>query len=419
MREQRTRARRRARRGTILTVSMLATFAFVAAVFAGTAAALPTALCKASEEVCHEGHTYPAGTELEATSTDFKIETEIGTYSCSEAVARFTTTDSAGEPLVADVNDFYLTGCKAPLYKDCKVTTTAFGELNVADPYGGDSALGEFTDVSWNWYCSNPPYFPESNLGLWDGSGLQAEMEGGSPASFHFEKHPIHCFEGKGTLCPGSGWLTAHFTIKTPQPLHFAEGGEGLKEEGGEETSLCETNETYCAEENRYPSDTAVKASLAKPLAINNSLAAIKCSSMSLEAKTTAKLEAPLPASIVSWGGFGGCGTNKTMDNCTLTVTEAAAGASLQTTGSGQGTLTLGSKTPLKFHAVCTKVLGFIKVDCEFVLESHATLAGGSPASIAANDPLKMIEGGGFCPEKPSFEATYTVNAPNPVYVSN
>jgi len=232
MREQQTRARRRARRGTILTVSLLATFAFVAAALAGTAVANPTALCKVEIESpggwCSEGDTYTAGTELEATSENIKIESDAAglTYSCDKATARFTTTNSAGEPLPTDLTEFSLSGCKiSGVSKTCTVSTSNLGELNITDLYGEDRALGDITSVSWTWTCKVGKLPGEFELGTWNGAGLEPAMKGGSPASFNWEKQPLTC---AGDPCEGYGKLTANFVIKTPQPLHFGYGAKGL-----------------------------------------------------------------------------------------------------------------------------------------------------------------------------------------------
>jgi hypothetical protein len=46
------------------------------------------------------------------------------------------------------------------------------------------------------------------------------------------------------------------------------------------------------------------------------------------------------------------------------------------------------------------------------------TLKGGSPATISINTIVKKVGGGGLCPAETRWTASYTVNEPNPLYVS-
>ena len=177
-------------------------------------------------------------------------------------------------------------------------------------------------------------------------------------------------------------------------------------------TVLCKENTTTCAAESIYPSGTTLKASLAvgNKLKIIAGGLTVQCTKSAISGKTTAEKGAPLPAEISSLtvGSCTGCKSGEAKN--------LSYSAAFERTSGGNGTVTIasgGKGTPAISWSNCM----IFNVPCTYSLP-NASLEGGNPASLKATGTVVWMEGSGLCPKEGTFEATYEVTSPKPVYAS-
>lgn len=168
-------------------------------------------------------------------------------------------------------------------------------------------------------------------------------------------------------------------------------------------TVLC--NESPC--EEGYGAGTVIEASLSSgtEAAFNIGFTTAKCT----ESQLNDKVENPGSESEAVSGpittlSFGGCScTVSTLKNGSLEVSY---------TSGGNGTL-IGKSSEVKM--VCSGI------SCTYGTASTGTtlgkVFGGSPATLAVEALLPKVGGSFLCPSTATFSASYTVSAPNPLFV--
>jgi len=181
-------------------------------------------------------------------------------------------------------------------------------------------------------------------------------------------------------------------------------------------TVLCKSSGSNCASGNEYASGTSLKASSTNMKIAAGSLGSLTCSEASLEGKTKAASGEPLPAEVTAWT-FSGCVRHKLLggtESCTTTTEHLPYSASIAYAESyNNGTMSFtGSGGEAGWYILCGSGAN---INCTFGFSS-ASVEGGNPAHLSFNQSLK--KSGSNCPSEANLTATYTVNSPQPAYVS-
>jgi hypothetical protein len=175
-------------------------------------------------------------------------------------------------------------------------------------------------------------------------------------------------------------------------------------------TALCKsgTDSPYCKSEDRYPANTALKAS-SSGFTMASDLGGVTCSESALEAETSAESGEPLPIALSAWT-FGGCKYENGSSCSKVTMLNMPSTASLTRTTSWNGTLTLGNGSEEGQPRVRIVCSGY--VNCSWALPS-LSFEAGNPAHLTIPGVLMSESGSGvICPESVSFSGTYTLNSP-------
>jgi len=173
-------------------------------------------------------------------------------------------------------------------------------------------------------------------------------------------------------------------------------------------TVLCKENNTECTKAGKtYGAMTAFKATVDKALVFKFDLGGGVTYSYTC---TTSTME----GEITNAGGAGNVLINLetfTLTNCTCpetTVLNAPSLAVAFVPGTMNGELTsAGMNVTFKCMGHCRYGDGVI-----------GTLTGGAMGTIDLAGSLKRLEGGAFCPASASWSGSYTVTAPEPVWVA-
>jgi hypothetical protein len=166
-----------------------------------------------------------------------------------------------------------------------------------------------------------------------------------------------------------------------------------------------------CAPEDRYPANTALKAS-SSSLTIENNLSDVTCSGSTIEGQTTAASGAPLGASISSWA-LSGCKSGAA--SCTTTKTRNLPyTASIEASGAGNGTIAVEDSVGIGWRLACGTA-----IDCEFLVNAlDLEAGGGSPATLKTTDTA-LSRTGIHCPSTATLKAgsSHEVSTPKPLFV--
>jgi hypothetical protein len=101
---------------------------------------------------------------------------------------------------------------------------------------------------------------------------------------------------------------------------------------------------------------------------------------------------------------------------CNVKAVNLNYSATATATGSGNGTLTIAQGTGPGAPGA-TVECGFL-INCTFTsTDLILDVSGGGPAIIHAKEE-PLARSGGFCPEVATWDATYQVTAPNPLYLT-
>ncbi len=176
-------------------------------------------------------------------------------------------------------------------------------------------------------------------------------------------------------------------------------------------TALCKANETPCATGNLYPSGTVIKGVTAaggKALLTTKASGTLQCDS-SFEAHTTATTANPLPVDItaLTW-------TNCDLGSpCTVTSVNLPYSADLTDTSPPPADLTITG------NPGATIVCGAI-INCTYTASSPVLKVTGGEAGVAkaVAEKVALTGVGKACPNS-TWDATYFLTSPNPVWVSS
>ncbi len=172
--------------------------------------------------------------------------------------------------------------------------------------------------------------------------------------------------------------------------------------------TLCEANEEPCLGAKTYEPFSTIEAKLKikTEAKLSMGLFTVNCKESSIKGITREESGQPLMGDLESLS-FAGCSTCSSIDALKLPWE-----ASIEATGSGNGTITA------KNMAVLLKNCTAFKVTCEAKAAAVTLdIVGGASAElIAKEEPLEQPETS-VCGEKASFTATYVISKPAPLFV--
>jgi hypothetical protein len=163
----------------------------------------------------YASHTAFAASLAPETTAD--IETNIGTFKCSESSFSGETTAESGEPLAATIGSMTLGSCKLGTFT-CEETfehrpySTTFAWSNPNHAVMAIHGLSIFTNCGASG--------PKCEL---TASEAPFQMTGGSPATLEISGQKLEPHEPPGGgLCFSAVTFTAHYRITSPSPLYPA-----------------------------------------------------------------------------------------------------------------------------------------------------------------------------------------------------
>jgi hypothetical protein len=356
----------------------------------GIGAAEATVLCKAAGNPCTS--VYKKGTTFKLVGGTTKLSAGYATVVCEGSTAEGTI-DSAGSQatsVVVKYSNRSFSGCygESGTFKGFTIHKPGSAVIH----WKAGSSDGTFTDVEteithWIDAISCTYGTPTStDLGT---------LKGGETATLTTEAS-ITRIAG-GFLCANPAKQTTIYEVSTPKPLFVAEKGTPA-------TVLCKTASSPCSG-GTYGAETSLEAGLkAGTWLIHAGFASIKCE----ESKLALNVQSPGGSSegervtgTIGSSYFGKCnGTVNVLSNGTFTTTWSSGNS--------------GTVSPKNFE-VTVATAG---TSCTYALPA-ATLTGGSPAVLKWNAGATRTVGGFLCANPASVTAEYTVESPNPLYVSN
>ncbi len=183
----------------------------------------------------------------------------------------------------------------------------------------------------------------------------------------------------------------------------------GVGSASAHSTALCKTNELPC--KSPLPSGTAITGALESGTTakLKSSIGTVECKKSPTSGKTTSGLATSVSGSITALK-FEECKLGET--SCTVTTEGLPYAASvLVIPGTMNGEFTV--KNPS-----ATVKCGAL-INCTFGFESvNLTVDGGAPAKLLAKEERLTLEKGFICPGESFWTATYTITAPNPLFIS-
>jgi hypothetical protein len=183
-------------------------------------------------------------------------------------------------------------------------------------------------------------------------------------------------------------------------------------------TRLCKTSAGSGTCASTYASGTSISASSSEWI-LKTSLGSVKCKKATLNAKTTSAGGGAgvAVAATIEGQTFTECKLGST--NCTVTAVHLNYTAAFAWTSGNNGSFIVGTGTGGEpgVYVVCGSI-----IDCTFVNEAvQLDLDGGAPALVLGKEEILDLQAGGFfCPPSTAaWTATFTVAAPNPLFISN
>jgi hypothetical protein len=176
-------------------------------------------------------------------------------------------------------------------------------------------------------------------------------------------------------------------------------------------TVLCKNNESTSSCNENYPSGTEFKSSLSTgtKTILKTEFKTVECSKSTVSGKTetggsaTETVKGPLEALT-----FEEC-------NCEVKVLKKGTLEIHWISGGTNGTVT---ETGAEVTVNCSTIFG--NVHCIYVTENTdlGTLTGGNPASLDVNASIPRLTTNALCTPTATWEASYEVTAPKPLYVT-
>lgn len=387
----------------LIGLAALAALALAASLGSASASAASTTLCKTStySPYCKAEERYPAGTALQAFSSNVKLELSSGkaewpTVECSESYLAGET-GSAAEPLGVQLSEWTLEGCTLGGSGNCHVEEALEVPGTIAWTSGDNGTLS-VSNVSWNVSCG-------ANLNC-NYALPHPTLQGGSPASIVASKQSLTITGGY--LCSTEAKFSATYSVSSPKPAYVAKA-ESPPSIG---VVLCKTEEnTVCQEADRYPSGTMIEGE-ASNLRIESYPMAMSCKEASFTAKTLAAKGTPLPIEITSVP-LSECEIPSYSSKCSVTTSNLSSKGMAIGGSKGDGQLSVHAD----WYAKCGS-----SINCTFHWENDFTAFHGShypePASLLENESFIERTKGSFCPfETSHLTVKFSINTPKSVFV--
>jgi hypothetical protein len=186
-------------------------------------------------------------------------------------------------------------------------------------------------------------------------------------------------------------------------------------------TTLCKTNETPCAATNHYAIGQEIVATSTNPRLTSN-LGEVTCNNSEVKGKTTStgSNKTSVSGEITSLSFTNNCVLHTPFgftDACTVTAINLPYAATVSNTaGTMNGPLTVSGSPGAKVD--CGSAL-----KCQFTAKGGSItldVTGGAPATVLAEkeELERTVYEGGICPSEATWDATYTVTTPNPLYLA-
>ena len=386
-------------------LAALAAMALMASVGVGSAAAVETTLCKTSAEspFCASKDRYATGTVVQATSTNATIDggSFLGIINCSESTLEGTTGAAAGEPLAISVSAWTVGGC----------TNTTQGKSCTVKPNEGAPFAGSLA-----WTGSSNGGLTISNAGSGEPGwrltcgfiincmmsfSSTLDVSGGAPAAIVANAEPASAKTG---VCPEKPTFSATYTVKSPSAAYLAQGGSPVR--------LCKVKETGggCKSSDLYPVGTVIKAK-STDFKIMTNIGNITCGEASTEAETLALGASPYPLKMLSfnlgncqWPGMGGTCSVYTSNLSTAEIYP------------GIGEYDELVIPTLSWYLQCGATYSCtLKMNPGMRAQLYETSAKGKASFSYTGSQLSR---GSCLPDVNLLYGTFTVSAPDPLYVA-
>jgi hypothetical protein len=182
--------------------------------------------------------------------------------------------------------------------------------------------------------------------------------------------------------------------------------------------TLCRTNESPCAEKNRYQEATLEGALATETSSIVAGTPQVTCGMSNVTIPTGASAN-PLMGEVTGLT-FGGC-QGIEMEACVQAATTLPFNAATTATGGGNGVFAVtsgGSGTP-RLKVYCA-ALGLTCIFATGMEGMELGFTGGNPATLVANEePLtRQVGSSPGCSEAATWSATYSLT-PTPLFVAS
>jgi len=212
----------------ILGLAAIVAAAFTALVGVGSASAA-SELCKEKVSPCPAASVYPAGTVLEATSTNATLTSSLGNVVCTHSLitGKTTTAGSTKTNVEGLIEKVSFTGC------------------SLTTPFSGGTHACSVTAINLSWKAvlvktvAPNGTLTVSSGGLGDpgakvdcganvlrcqftSSAIALDVTGGAPATILAKEEPLTRTVYEGGLCPSSATWDANYTVIKPNPLYVS-----------------------------------------------------------------------------------------------------------------------------------------------------------------------------------------------------
>jgi hypothetical protein len=375
------------KRISLLVLAALASLAVTAAL--GGASASASVFCKSATSICASGNSYGVGTKLSASlDNNVSFSWNNGVWSeCTAGSISSEVTGAGGEgPVKVKDLSASLTSCTWP-------TTVTPGSWEASYTSSNNGKISkDSTSITIKSSGVNCVYrFPQQagNMGIV--GGTSGEL---------FVNTEIFGSPGNSGLCMPNLMMVGGYDINSPAPLY-------VEDRGAPPIVLCKANEEHCS--TPYSAGTSINASLkaGTSLVLTEAEGELleSCQAGSLTGKTLTAGGGTFEqvAAEFSAGTLGECEYAATLEG----LNEGAVIKRSDVAGSGT----------VKIAGFKIKENVFGINSCVFQGEPTFKLNGGAPAELVATKAVLTASGFG-CPSEALLTATYTLSAPNPLYLT-
>lgn len=362
--------------------------------------AAATVLCGNSAIPCAEDDVYTIGTDLHGTLSEGSVglTAEKGTLHCSGSSLAGETTAS-GTPMLGQISALTFSSCEL----GCTVAALHLPYKAEIESTGGDDGVVTLSNGG-----SGVPQIRNTCSGMsctFGAAKISIDLDGGSPAAIRAVNEPLTREGGEKATCGDTAKWSAVYRGSEPTALFLA-----LR--SAPPISICSSSTSPCPEGAAYPVGTELQGALSEGSAgftSDKEAGTLHCSGSTIAGKTTVS-GTPIVAQISALA-FSGCDLA-----CTVVALHLPYRAEIESSGAGDGILTLssgGSGVPqirnTCFGKSCTFGAAKIALDID----------GGASATIrAVDEPLTREEGEkAICGTTFKWSATYATSEPLALFI--